>query len=221
MSDNPFSLWVYLSAIAAAVADGDAAVLCGRADAVSLKTHRHALVNPVLHSIWIIGVFLLATGTSYTTYFGGAAVRALPARAGHRRAGGAALRKPQGRSRGDRADAGGAGDRLDHRHCLGGGAGASGGPAPRDRPVAGVEVRHRRRRDGHQRIPACRSVADGGVSGADRHHGRDHRHADDESGPGSRTSAPAASQSASPPTVSAPRARSRSMRWLACSPASP
>jgi predicted murein hydrolase (TIGR00659 family) len=42
------------------------------ADAVSLKTHRHPLANPVLHSIWIIGVVLLATGTSYTTYFGGA-----------------------------------------------------------------------------------------------------------------------------------------------------
>src|SRR5216683_1256062 len=42
------------------------------ADAVSLWTHRHPLANPVLHSMWIIGAFLLLTKTSYTTYFGGA-----------------------------------------------------------------------------------------------------------------------------------------------------
>nr|WP_249167669.1 LrgB family protein [Bradyrhizobium elkanii] len=42
------------------------------ADAVSLKTRRHPLANPVLHSVWIIGVFLLLTGTTYTTYFAGA-----------------------------------------------------------------------------------------------------------------------------------------------------
>src|SRR5882762_5494071 len=41
-------------------------------DALSLVTHRHPLANPVLHSIWIIGAFLMLTGTSYTTYFGGA-----------------------------------------------------------------------------------------------------------------------------------------------------
>jgi predicted murein hydrolase (TIGR00659 family) len=39
---------------------------------VSLATRRHPLANPVLHSIWIIGVFLLVTKTSYTTYFAGA-----------------------------------------------------------------------------------------------------------------------------------------------------
>ena len=71
MSDNPFSLWVYLSQsplLWLTVTLLTYAV----ADAVSLKTHRHPLANPVLHSMWIIGVFLLATGTSYTTYFGGA-----------------------------------------------------------------------------------------------------------------------------------------------------
>ena len=71
MSENPFSLWVYLSQsplLWLTVTLLTYAVV----DAVSLKTHRHALANPVLHSIWIIGVFLLATGTSYTTYFGGA-----------------------------------------------------------------------------------------------------------------------------------------------------
>jgi predicted murein hydrolase (TIGR00659 family) len=39
---------------------------------VSLRTGRHPLANPVLHSMWIIGAFLVITGTSYTTYFGGA-----------------------------------------------------------------------------------------------------------------------------------------------------
>ena len=71
MSENPFSLWVYLSQsplLWLTVTLLTYAVV----DAVSLKTHRHPLANPVLHSIWIIGVFLLATGTSYTTYFGGA-----------------------------------------------------------------------------------------------------------------------------------------------------
>jgi predicted murein hydrolase (TIGR00659 family) len=71
MSENPFSLWVYLSQsplLWLTVTLSTYAVI----DAVSLKTHRHPLANPVLHSIWIIGVVLLATGTSYTTYFGGA-----------------------------------------------------------------------------------------------------------------------------------------------------
>jgi predicted murein hydrolase (TIGR00659 family) len=71
MSENPFSLWVYLSQsplLWLTVTLLTYAV----ADAVSLATHRHALANPVFHSMWIIGAFLLLTGTSYTTYFEGA-----------------------------------------------------------------------------------------------------------------------------------------------------
>jgi predicted murein hydrolase (TIGR00659 family) len=71
MSDNPFSLWVYLSQsplLWLTVTLSTYAV----ADAVSLWTRRHPLANPVLHSIWIIGVFLIVTRTSYTTYFSGA-----------------------------------------------------------------------------------------------------------------------------------------------------
>jgi predicted murein hydrolase (TIGR00659 family) len=71
MSENPFSLWVFLSQsplLWLTVTLLTYAV----ADAVSLATCRHPLANPVLHSIWIIGVFLLLTGTSYTTYFAGA-----------------------------------------------------------------------------------------------------------------------------------------------------
>lgn len=71
MNQNPFSLWVYLSQsplLWLTVTLLTYAIV----DAVSLKTRRHPLANPVLHSMWIIGVFLLATGTSYTTYFGGA-----------------------------------------------------------------------------------------------------------------------------------------------------
>jgi predicted murein hydrolase (TIGR00659 family) len=71
MSDNPFSLWVYLSQsplLWLTVTVLTYAV----ADAFSLATRRHPLANPVLHSMWIIGAFLLLTGTSYTTYFAGA-----------------------------------------------------------------------------------------------------------------------------------------------------
>ena len=71
MSDNPFSLWVYLSQsplLWLTVTLLTYAVT----DAVSLKTRRHPLANPVLHSLWIIGAFLLLTNTSYTTYFAGA-----------------------------------------------------------------------------------------------------------------------------------------------------
>jgi hypothetical protein len=71
MKDNPFSLWVYLSQsplLWLTVTLLTYAVT----DAVSLRTNRHPLANPVLHAMWIIGAFLLLTGTSYTTYFGGA-----------------------------------------------------------------------------------------------------------------------------------------------------
>jgi predicted murein hydrolase (TIGR00659 family) len=71
MSENPFSLWVYLSQsplLWLTVTLLTYAV----ADAVSQATHRHPLANPVLHTMWVIGVFLLLTGTSYATYFGGA-----------------------------------------------------------------------------------------------------------------------------------------------------
>jgi predicted murein hydrolase (TIGR00659 family) len=71
MSENPFSLRVYLSQsplLWLTVTLLTYAV----ADAISLATHRHALANPVFHSMWIIGAFLLLTGTSYTTYFEGA-----------------------------------------------------------------------------------------------------------------------------------------------------
>jgi predicted murein hydrolase (TIGR00659 family) len=71
MNENPFSLWVYLSQsplLWLTVTLLTYAV----ADAVSLATRRHALANPVFHSMWIIGAFLLLTGTSYTTYFEGA-----------------------------------------------------------------------------------------------------------------------------------------------------
>jgi predicted murein hydrolase (TIGR00659 family) len=71
MSDNPFSLWVYLSQ-SPLLWLTVTLLTYATADAISLRTHRHALANPVLHSTWIIGAFLLLTGTSYTTYFGGA-----------------------------------------------------------------------------------------------------------------------------------------------------
>src|SRR5260370_7516484 len=70
VSENPFSLWVYLSQ-SPLLWLTVTLLTYAIADAVSLATHRHPLTNRVLHSMWIIGAFLLLTGTSYTTYFGG------------------------------------------------------------------------------------------------------------------------------------------------------
>jgi predicted murein hydrolase (TIGR00659 family) len=71
VKDNPFSLWVYLSQ-SPLLWLTVTLLTYTIADAVSLKTQRHPLANPVLHSMWIIGAFLLITGTSYTSYFAGA-----------------------------------------------------------------------------------------------------------------------------------------------------
>ena len=69
MSDNP--LWVYLSQTPLLWLTVTLLVYVAT-DAFSLSTGRHPLANPVLHAVWIIGAFLLLTGTSYTSYFGGA-----------------------------------------------------------------------------------------------------------------------------------------------------
>jgi len=71
MNDNPFSLWVYLSQSPLLWLTVTLLVY-SITDAVSLATGRHPLANPVLHAMWIIGAFLLVTGTSYMTYFAGA-----------------------------------------------------------------------------------------------------------------------------------------------------
>jgi predicted murein hydrolase (TIGR00659 family) len=71
MNENPFSLWVYLSQ-SPLLWLTVTLLTYAITDAVSLATHRHALANPVFHSMWIIGAFLLITRTSYTTYFEGA-----------------------------------------------------------------------------------------------------------------------------------------------------
>src|ERR1700721_4795433 len=71
MTANPFSLWVYLSQ-SPLLWLRMTLLVYAIAGAVSLATRRNPLANPVLHSMWIIGAFLLLTGTSYTTCFGGA-----------------------------------------------------------------------------------------------------------------------------------------------------
>jgi predicted murein hydrolase (TIGR00659 family) len=71
MNDNPFSLWVYLSQSPLLWLTVTLLVY-SITDAVSLATRRHPFANPVLHAMWIIGAFLIVTGTSYTTYFAGA-----------------------------------------------------------------------------------------------------------------------------------------------------
>ena len=71
MSADPFSLWVFLSQSPLLWLT---VTLLGYAgtDALSLATGRNPFANPVFHAMWIIAAFLLLTGTSYTTYFGGA-----------------------------------------------------------------------------------------------------------------------------------------------------
>jgi len=71
MSANPFSLWVYL-AQSPLLWLTVTLVIYAVTDAVSLRTRRHPLANPVLHAMWIVAAFLLLTGTPYTTYFAGA-----------------------------------------------------------------------------------------------------------------------------------------------------
>lgn len=71
MSANPFSVWVYLSQ-SPLLWLTVTLVVYAVTDAVSLRMRRHPLANPVLHAMWIIGAFLLMTGTPYTTYFAGA-----------------------------------------------------------------------------------------------------------------------------------------------------
>ena len=71
MTENPFSLWVFLSQSPLLWLTVTLLVYA-TVDAVSLAMQRNPFANPVLHSMWIIGAFLLLTGTSYATYFAGA-----------------------------------------------------------------------------------------------------------------------------------------------------
>ncbi len=71
ISDNPFALWVYLSQTPLLWLTVTLLVYAAT-DALSQATGRHPLANPVLHAMWIIGVFLWLTNTSYQAYFGGA-----------------------------------------------------------------------------------------------------------------------------------------------------
>lgn len=71
MSAPSFSLWVYLSQTPLLWLTVTLGVYAA-ADALSLASGRNPLLNPVLHSLWVIGAFLYLTGTPYQTYFGGA-----------------------------------------------------------------------------------------------------------------------------------------------------
>jgi predicted murein hydrolase (TIGR00659 family) len=70
-SGGPFALWVYLSQTPLLWLTLTLLVYAA-ADAESAATNRHPLANPVLHSVWVIGVILLLTGTPYPEYFNGA-----------------------------------------------------------------------------------------------------------------------------------------------------
>ncbi|HEY0327612.1 MAG TPA: LrgB family protein [Rhodopseudomonas sp.] len=71
MIKNPFALWVYLSQ-SPLLWLTTTLVVYAVTDAVSQASRRNPLANPVLHAMWLIGIFLWLTGTSYQTYFEGA-----------------------------------------------------------------------------------------------------------------------------------------------------
>ena len=66
-----FALWVYLSRTPLLWLTATLLVYAV-ADRVSAATGRHPLTNPVLHSVWALGLMLALTGTPYRTYFEGA-----------------------------------------------------------------------------------------------------------------------------------------------------
>ncbi len=66
-----FALWVYLSRTPLLWLTVTLLVYA-LADRVSAATGRHPLANPVLHSVWALGLVLAVTGTPYRVYFEGA-----------------------------------------------------------------------------------------------------------------------------------------------------
>lgn len=71
MSTSDFALWVYLSRTPLLWLTVTL-VAYALTDFASAGTGRHPLANPVMHSIWIIALILVATDTPYRTYFEGA-----------------------------------------------------------------------------------------------------------------------------------------------------
>lgn len=70
-TDPFFTLWVYLSS-SPLLWLSVTLVVYALADRASAASGRHPLVNPVLHSVWVIALALALSGTPYTKYFEGA-----------------------------------------------------------------------------------------------------------------------------------------------------
>ncbi len=71
LASPDFALWVYLSRTPLLWLTATLLVYA-IADRVSAATGRHPLANPVLHSVWALGLILALTATPYRTYFEGA-----------------------------------------------------------------------------------------------------------------------------------------------------
>ncbi|SON53556.1 Inner membrane protein YohK [Hartmannibacter diazotrophicus] len=71
MTTSDFSLWAYLSGTPLLWLTLTL-VAYALADAFSKRTRRHPLANPVLHSVWVIGLVLVVSKTPYRDYFDGA-----------------------------------------------------------------------------------------------------------------------------------------------------
>jgi predicted murein hydrolase (TIGR00659 family) len=71
MTDNVFSLWVYLARSPLLWLTVTILIYCA-CDRLSSALGRHPLANPVLLSVTLIGALVLGTHTPYADYFGGA-----------------------------------------------------------------------------------------------------------------------------------------------------
>ncbi|ASW09875.1 LrgB family protein [Rhizobium sp. 11515TR] len=71
MTDVDFSLWAYLSRTPLLWLSITLGAYC-LCDALSRRADRHPLANPVFHSVLLVALILLISGTSYASYFEGA-----------------------------------------------------------------------------------------------------------------------------------------------------
>jgi predicted murein hydrolase (TIGR00659 family) len=71
MTADPYELWVYLSRTPLLWLTLTLAAYA-LADHFSILCRRNPLANPVLHAVWMLGLLLVVTNTSYADFFNGA-----------------------------------------------------------------------------------------------------------------------------------------------------
>ena len=216
----PFSLWVYL-ATTPLLWLTLTVVIWILADWLAQLSGHNPLVNPVMIAIGVIAAILLATGTSYGTYFDRRAIHPFPARAHHRGHRHSALQELAARAPQGAAAAGGADRRNRDVDPVGHRRGRGARPTARRADFARPQIGHRPSRHEPVRAPGRDHRSDGGAGRHHRRAGRRGRDAADERDGASATTRRAALPPVSPRTASARRAPSSSIRSPAPSPASP